>query len=347
MCVTIPAELRQSFKGQKQIKRSTGTSDKRIAENRRPDKTYEIFREFESVLAKDHPYVKAGQAIIDLTHEIQHGFAAEQLLQKSTSFEAMQDILARAGYAQRIDWMGKGDPETAIGIADVQQRMENALLDFEEQAAAFLSKNKVEGFRLSNKPLISEVLERWLDNSNVSRAKTINTYASHVRRFVKFSGDEPIDVITKLDANRYIQHLVNSGLAHSTIETAVAAMRGLLHFAEENGYVEVNSFSGLRLRGKGKPPRRRATFSQSQLSKLFQLPMKDRDKLCLKILSSTGMRLDEVALLTFEDLKVDEDTGIRFFDLTDDVKLFKNDAASRRQVPVPDQLVLPSGQGRL
>ena len=75
--------------------------------------------------------------------------------------------------------------------------------------------------------------------------------------------------------------------------------------------------------------------------------MKDRDRPCLKILASTGMRLDEVALLTFDDLKVDEDTGIRFFDLTDDVKLLKNDAASRRQVPVPDQLVLPSGQGRL
>jgi len=347
VCVTVPVELRQSFKGQKQIKRSTGTSDKKIAEKRLLEKANEILKEFESVVVSDHPYVKAGQAIIDLTPEIQHGFSAEQLLQKSTSFEAMQDILARAAYAQRIDWMGKGDPETAIGIANVQHRMESALVDFEEQAKAFLSENKVEGFRLTNKPIISEVLEQWLDHSNVSRTKTINTYASHIRRFIKFGGDEPIDAITKLDANRYIQHLVNSGLAHSTIETAVAAMRGLLHFAEENGYVEVNSFSGLRLKGKGKPPRRRATFSQSQLSKLFQLPMKDRDKLCLKILSSTGMRLDEVALLTFEDLKVDEDTGIRFFDLTDDFKLLKNDAASRRQVPVPDQLVLPSGQGRL
>ena len=59
------------------------------------------------------------------------------------------------------------------------------------------------------------------------------------------------------------------------------------------------------------------------------------------------MRLNEVALLTFEDLKVDEDTGIRFFDLTNEAKLLKNNAASRRQVPVPDQLVLPAGQGRL
>ena len=46
-------------------------------------------------------------------------------------------------------------------------------------------------------------------------------------------------------------------------------------------------------------------------------PIKDRVKLCLKILASTGMRLDEVALLTFEDLRVGEDTRIRFFDLMD------------------------------
>jgi integrase len=59
------------------------------------------------------------------------------------------------------------------------------------------------------------------------------------------------------------------------------------------------------------------------------------------------MRLDEVALLTFDDIKIDEDTGIRFFDLTDEAKLLKNDEASRRKVPVPDKLKLPTGQGRL
>ena len=66
-------------------------------------------------------------------------------------------ILARAAYAQRIDWMGEGNPETAIAIADLQLRMETALEDFEEQAEAFRAKNKVEGFCLTNKPLISEV----------------------------------------------------------------------------------------------------------------------------------------------------------------------------------------------
>jgi integrase len=96
------------------------------------------------------------------------------------------------------------------------------------------------------------------------------------------------------------------------LETAVAAMRGLLNFAEEKGYVDCNSFAGLRLKGKGKPSGKRVPFTQKQLTRLFQLPMKQRDKLCLQILACTGMRLDEVALLTFDDIKIDEDTGISF-----------------------------------
>jgi len=347
VCVTVPVELRQSFKGQKQIKRSTGTSDKKLAEKRLIQKANEILNELEGALAENHPYVKAGQKIIDLTSEIKHGFSADQLLKKSTSLEAMRDIMERASYAKSLGWMGEGDPETAIGIAHMQERMEKALEDFEEQADLFFSTNKIEGFRLSDKPLISEVLEQWLDNPNVSRTKTINTYASHVKRFIKFGGDQTVDAVTKIEANHYVQHLVKFGLAHSTLETAVAAMRGLLNFAEEKGYVEFNSFAGLRLKGKGKPPRKRVPFTQKQLTRLFQLPMKQRDKLCLQILACTGMRLDEVALLTFDDIKIDEDTGIRFFDLTDEAKLLKNDEASRRKVPVPDKLKLPTGQGRL
>jgi len=34
MRVTVPTELRKSFKGQEQIKRITGTSDKKIGEKR-------------------------------------------------------------------------------------------------------------------------------------------------------------------------------------------------------------------------------------------------------------------------------------------------------------------------
>ena len=60
VCVTVPVELRQSFKGQKQIKRSTGTSDKKLAEKRLIHKSNEILKELEGALANNHPYVKAG-----------------------------------------------------------------------------------------------------------------------------------------------------------------------------------------------------------------------------------------------------------------------------------------------
>ena len=76
--------------------------------------------------------------------------------------------------------------------------------------------------------------------------------------------------------------------------------------------------------------------------------MNERDRLCLKILATTGMRLDEVALLRFEDIKLDRDTGLRYIDLTSEDKILKNDRASRRTIPIPDVLDLPlTGNGRI
>lgn len=89
-------------------------------------------------------------------------------------------------------------------------------------------------------------------------------------------------------------------------------MRGLLKFAEEHGFIQTNVFSEVNLKGKGKPKQKRVPFTKHQLIKLFQLDMNEKDRLCLKILATTGMRLDEVALLRFEDIKLDRDTGLRY-----------------------------------
>ena len=72
-----------------------------------------------------------------------------------------------------------------LELVDVQQRMENALVvinslrNNQSEAVVCLSKNKVEGFRLSNKPLISEVLELWLDNSKCDAANKRRSKETH------------------------------------------------------------------------------------------------------------------------------------------------------------------------
>ena len=347
VCVTIPTDYRAAFKGQKQLKISTGTSDRSLAEKLLISKSSKLIAKIRAASEVSHPLVEAAQKVIDNTREIRHGYAAEQILDPDTFYETMMDIRGRAAYAERIDHL-ISDPEDGMLISNQQYAVEKAMIEFEDQLAIFKPNNSLAPSVADGNWLMSAVLDSWMAEVSFNRQKTKNTYKSHVERFIRYNGDMGIHQISKSNARDYVNYLSEEGKAHSTIETAVASLRGLLNFAEEEGLIDENVFRGLRLKGKGKPPQRRATFSIKQLRKLFSLNMTARDKLCLQILAATGMRLDEVALLRFEDIKTDDDTGIRYFDLTDEAKVLKNDQASRRRIPIPNELKIPEGGvGRL
>lgn len=347
VCATIPNELRAQFNGQKQLKISTGTSDKSVAEKRRFSKSQIILDRIHRASLAEHPIIKATEQIFSLTHEIEKRYEAADILDPSRQISVISDVNHRNSYIENIDWMGTGDPETGMWIAQAQRQMEIAKSEFDQHLDSLRLETPEIPASHVNEFTLTNLLRRWVDIVKFKREKTKSSYEAHIRRLIKHVGDLPVRDLSKVHANRFVRELEENGLSHSTIETAVAASRKLLDYAEEIGEVETNVFRGLRLRGKGVSPRRRSTFSISQLEKLFKLAMNPRDRRCLQILASTGMRLDEVALLRFEDIKVDESSGIRYFDLTADEKLLKNEQASRRQVPVPDAIKFQKESGRI
>ena len=87
-------------------------------------------------------------------------------------------------------------------------------------------------------------------------------------------------------------------------------------------------------------------LEDEQLFNLFRFDMPPSDRLLLSILITTGMRLDEAALLTWDQYKVDKE-GLRYFDLSAGA-IVKNDAFSARTVAIPDSLKIPKAEdGRL
>ena len=66
--------------------------------------------------------------------------------------------------------------------------------------------------------------------------------------------------------------------------------------------------------------------------------MDPKDRLCLELLIINGCRLDEIALLTWEQVKTDTEC-IRYIDLATDV-LVKN-KNSKRLMPLPDIIQWP------
>ena len=76
--------------------------------------------------------------------------------------------------------------------------------------------------------------------------------------------------------------------------------------------------------------------------------MHQEDRLLLSILTVTGMRLDEAALLTWDQVK--EEDGIKYLSLldADGHKVIVKTKGSLRKVPLPDALTLPQrATGRL
>jgi len=99
----------------------------------------------------------------------------------------------------------------------------------------------------------------------------------------------------------------------------------------------------------GKEKRKYKPLELEELKALFALDMGEQERLLLSILISTGMRLDEVALMTWERIREYKD--VLCFCLVNDTgdERFKN-RGSMRYVPVPEiikPMLAKRGQGRV
>lgn len=357
--VTVPKALEHLFKV-KQLRLSTGTSDRQKAKMLQHAKSAQIYERFDHALCKE----KFGQER-----------RSKQLMQ------ALFDIwLAVDGKdSQRIEPWLRTNPSQIINIID---NFSNAI----QSGGTFLSKldekyvhatemawewNSEEirlvtdHFRepedrsiasLSGKEIdleesddrdttthISQLLPKYIEERQWTRIKTRIEFQSKIAKFIDVAGDLRIQEISKTHAYKFARHLEKEGKANKTIRSYVSAVRGLFEWCEQKGEIEQHSFVNLNLSNYGVKTQRYAPFSKDELFQLFRLNLPAQERLLLSILITTGMRLDEAALLTSDDMKVQDE--IRYFDLT---KALVKNSGSHRDVAIPSCLRLPAlVQGRL
>lgn len=183
----------------------------------------------------------------------------------------------------------------------------------------------------------------YIERRNWKREKSKKGANSHIREFGLVVGNLPVDKLKKVHAYDYAQYLDDMGRANSTIKTRVSSVKNLLTWCEQRGLIESNPFINLSLVNYGFPTKKYKPLSGEELVRLFQQDMNDRDRLCMSILAITGMRLDEVALLDWKQVK--EDAGIVYLDLTE---AMVKTGGSNRKVPLHRDFTLPKrGSGRV
>ena len=331
---TIPEDLRPLFKDRKQIRRSTGTADKSLAERRKHSISSEIYEEF----ARAKP---------DRTNEI-----FDSLCKLGVVPEDIEGFT-------RPDELTEDDLKVMEVLAEAPKYPEPALPEEMSMEAGGIERERVEALEAirelrklitpkpssSGAPLLSTALKDYLDAVSFGRDKTKRDVELSVERVIEFVGDIPLDKMSPVGLEKFAQHLHDGGSAHQTISKRVTYLKGMFKYAVNKGWIDRNPIADYTLSPKlGKKTQTWIKLEKDELSELFGLEMPDHVRLLFSILIATGMRLDEAALLKWEDVKSDG-SGQKYFDLTGVDAILKN-TGSMRMVPVPVVIdgLLPEGR---
>lgn len=200
----------------------------------------------------------------------------------------------------------------------------------------------------------SDVVEDYL-KSKTEASKEQSQRLKACETVIRICGDRPLAEYTKLHAYDIARSMDGDGYSRSQISKMITYSRGLFKYATKtrgkdgNALLVDQPWKDIELDDYGKEKRKYKPLDAEELEALFASEMGEQERLLLSILVSTGMRLDEVALLTWERIRKYKD--VLCFCLINDTRdeRFKN-RGSMRYVPVPDvikPMLNTKGQGRV
>ncbi|MDA8685358.1 hypothetical protein N9L81_06735 [Planktomarina temperata] len=201
---------------------------------------------------------------------------------------------------------------------------------------------------------ISSVMQDYLADMGMKQ-KNIDTQRKLKRwmeQFHRVMGDLEISAIKPKHGYDYIRVILTDypNRSNKTLKDYVWGVQNFLKYCLENGFIDVNPFTGLDLSKYGKASEETYAFSREDLTRIFSYDWEPQERLFLSILATTGMRPSEVGNLTWERFNDTEYANIRYFTLmnTNDELVQVKNQSSRREVPLHPALDLPNkSSGRL
>lgn len=326
--VTIPRELREHFNSRSQLKKSTGTSDLADAKRRQHKISAELYSKLDAC--------------------------------KPDPRDVISDLLGWIGDADEIQRLeDKGDLEGVImshkyaeDTHDPEDPDESAIDLVHEGGARALDVYREWKVLQSTKPIssgdvyLSVASREYLETDPYTAVKTMRDCELSLSQFHEFAGDIALTSVTPVLIHDYSEH-VGQTKSRETVAKKIGYVKRLFDHAVRKGWVQSNIFLTVKLDKKvGKPRISYEPFTEEELASLFQQDMPDHLRSLFVILVSTGMRLDEAALLNWEDVSEDKNQGVVYFDLTNSI--VKN-RGSKRRVPVHSALtwIAPGRTGQM
>lgn len=405
VCVTVPLELRP-FYSEKQIRRSTGTIDKAVANERSTLKYAELLADLNDKASRLDPFIEGVRKIlsrhgIDVAEWYRGGTLSTVLVGEETAtfkiggrstvvmiedgierlYKLREKVLCKdyADVASLISTLGYAVPSHLLDILPESQKAKiadlvrprsipaSAILKHPEMWSSDIARELIEHSEANpTAPIVvsleeelishfSDVVEEYLAAKGSEAKKEQSQRRLACERVIKYCGNLPLTEYTPLHAYDLAKAMHEEDFSHAMIKKMVSYGRGLFKYAVKNrdGHgrqlLQVQPWVDIELGEYGVGERQYIPLSNDELHALFAQDIPQQEQLLLSIMVTTGMRLDEAALMTWERLAVFD--GVWCFSLANDVEDVKvKNRGSMRYIPVPEilkPLLGNGGEGRL
>jgi integrase/recombinase XerD len=151
----------------------------------------------------------------------------------------------------------------------------------------------------------TKLVDLWL--SMKTSPHTRRAYAAEVARFLAFV-NKPLSWVTLTDFQVWTEHLAERNLKATSQNRAVTALKSLLSFAQETGYVPFNVGAAVKLRPNRDTLAQRI-LDESEVARLIDAAPEGRDRVLLKLLYVSGVRVSEVCGLKWCDALARQEGG--------------------------------------
>ena len=316
--LTIPQELREYFNGRKQLKKSTGTSDPAAARRRQHNISTELYAQLDACKPDLRDVISNHLGWIGDAEEVQR-------LEDEGHLEGI--IMANM-YAEDTHDPERDKDESCIDL--VHAGGERALEVYRGWKA-----EQGKGPQVPGAVRLSAASKQYLDTNPYGPAKTMRDAELSLEQFQQFAGDVALKEVTPVLIHDYAE-FVGANKSRETVAKKIGYVKRMFDYAVRKGWVASNVFLSVRLdKNVGRKRESYEPFSAGELEQLFRQDMPSHLRHLLSVLAMTGMRLDEAALLNWENVKYDPNQGVIYFDLT--ASIVKN-KGSQRRVPVHSKL---------
>lgn len=143
----------------------------------------------------------------------------------------------------------------------------------------------------------AKLVDLWL--SLKTSPHTRRAYARDIARFLAFV-QKPLARVTLSDLQDWAENLGQRGLRPASQNRALTALKSLLSFAQETGYLPFNAAAAVKLQPNRDGLAQRI-LEESEVARLIEAASPGRNRLLVKLLYVSGVRVSEICGLKWCD----------------------------------------------